>query len=199
MNFAFVFIGVVFLVLGSVVVYTSVRVVPEGELEALYVLGRMEGILEPGRNIVPPLVSKTYPIDPRTETIARGDERIEIPSAFEDEVRDAANALEDGPEGVPAGETENGTGSSRVVSMYQRVVTLIGKGLFLAGMVGLTVTWIKFLNLLGSSYGDVSWPFVEPTFAHLAVATVVSFFLIAIGEPIENMGGDERDTEATDE
>lgn len=102
------------LVLGSVIAYSSVRIVDEGELEALFVFGRMEAVLQPGLNVVPPLVSKTYPIDPRTTTIDRGDRRVEIPTEFEAEVREAANvAPGDDPEGETETETETKTKTAR--------------------------------------------------------------------------------------
>ena len=91
MSSAILVVMLLMLLIGGVSVYSSVRIVEEGDLEAVIVFGKMEGVLEPGLNIVPPLVSKTYPIDPGTMTMDRGDTRVEIPAAFEDEVRDAAN------------------------------------------------------------------------------------------------------------
>lgn len=82
-------VGVSVLVVGSGAVYSSLRIVEEGDLEALLVLGEMRAVLHPGLNVVPPFVSKTYPIDPRTMTMDRGNDRVDVPAQFEDEVRAA--------------------------------------------------------------------------------------------------------------
>lgn len=183
MDFTLVSLAVVLLALVLVTAYTSVQVVDDGELEALYVFGRMEGVLEPGRNIVPPLVSKTYPIDPRTEKINRGNELIEIPSEFEAAVREAA--AEDG---------STSSASSDAAPIYQKGITLIRKGMFLVGAIGFILTVSKFGNLIGSSRGDVSWPFLEPTFAHLAVTATISILLMFMGDPIEGRNETRENT-----
>lgn len=80
-------VGVVLVVI-VLAVYSSIRVVEEGTLEALLVFGKMEGVLRPGLNVVPPFVSKTCPIDPRTMMMDTGDDAVAIPEEFEDDVRE---------------------------------------------------------------------------------------------------------------
>ncbi|AEH35756.1 band 7 protein [Halopiger xanaduensis SH-6] len=83
-------VGFVLLVIVAAL-YDSVQTVREGELKALLVFGEMEAVLEPGLNVVPPFVSKTYPIDPQTMTIDAADDRIAVPSEFESDVQAAAD------------------------------------------------------------------------------------------------------------
>jgi regulator of protease activity HflC (stomatin/prohibitin superfamily) len=85
-------VGVAVLVVGLVAAYRSVRIVDEGELEAILVFGEMKGVLRPGLNVVPPFVSKTYPVDPRTMTMDKDGEQVDVPAAFESEVREAADS-----------------------------------------------------------------------------------------------------------
>jgi regulator of protease activity HflC (stomatin/prohibitin superfamily) len=62
-------VGLVLLLLLAVVVYQSVKIVDAYEKQALTVFGEYRGLLEPGINIVPPFVSRTYTFDMRTQTI----------------------------------------------------------------------------------------------------------------------------------
>jgi regulator of protease activity HflC (stomatin/prohibitin superfamily) len=62
-------VGLVFLMLLAVVVYQAVKIVDAYEKQALTVFGEYRGLLEPGINIVPPFVSRTYTFDMRTQTI----------------------------------------------------------------------------------------------------------------------------------
>jgi len=65
-------VGIVVLVLvllAVVLVYQSVEIVNAYEKRALTVFGEYRKLLEPGINFVPPLVSKTYAFDMRTQTL----------------------------------------------------------------------------------------------------------------------------------
>jgi len=62
-------VGLLILVLLVVTVYQSVVIVDAYEKKALTVFGEYRGLLEPGINIVPPFVSRTYTFDMRTQTI----------------------------------------------------------------------------------------------------------------------------------
>lgn len=91
MVFATVVASSIVLVTVTAAVYSSLLIVEEGELKAVLVFGEMEAVVEPGLNFVPPFISKTYPIAPRTMTIDKGSDRVAVPSEFEDDVRAAAN------------------------------------------------------------------------------------------------------------
>ncbi|MXR21249.1 SPFH domain-containing protein [Halobacterium bonnevillei] len=62
-------VGVLLLLLLAVIVYETVEIVDAYEKKALTVFGEYRGLLEPGINIVPPFVARTYPFDMRTQTI----------------------------------------------------------------------------------------------------------------------------------
>ncbi|NIB98705.1 SPFH domain-containing protein [Halobacterium sp. R2-5] len=62
-------VGLLVLLLLAVVVYETVEIVDAYEKKALTVFGEYRGLLEPGINIVPPFVARTYPFDMRTQTI----------------------------------------------------------------------------------------------------------------------------------
>ncbi|MGB9963870.1 SPFH domain-containing protein [Halobacterium sp. CBA1126] len=62
-------VGLLLLLLLAVVVYEAVEIVDAYEKKALTVFGEYRGLLEPGINIVPPFVARTYPFDMRTQTI----------------------------------------------------------------------------------------------------------------------------------
>ncbi|MFC3478427.1 SPFH domain-containing protein [Halobacterium litoreum] len=62
-------VGLLVLVLLVVVVYQTVKIVDAYEKKALTVFGEYRGLLEPGINVVPPFVSRTYTFDMRTQTI----------------------------------------------------------------------------------------------------------------------------------
>ncbi|SEH38507.1 MULTISPECIES: SPFH domain-containing protein [Halopenitus] len=62
-------IGFLFLLLVVVVVWQSVEIVDAYEKKALTVFGEYRQLLEPGINVVPPFVSRTYPFDMRTQTL----------------------------------------------------------------------------------------------------------------------------------
>ena len=61
--------GYVALALAVAAVYDAVEVVQAYEKRTLTVFGDYKGILEPGLNVVPPFVSKTYRFDMRTQTL----------------------------------------------------------------------------------------------------------------------------------
>ncbi len=62
-------VGLLILLLLVVTVYQSVVIVDAYQKKALTVFGEYRGLLEPGINIVPPFVSRTYTFDMRTQTI----------------------------------------------------------------------------------------------------------------------------------
>src|SRR6056297_1874477 len=59
------------LALGAVVAVlaSAVEIVDATEKRALTVFGEYRGLLEPGLNVVPPLVSRTHSFDVRTQTL----------------------------------------------------------------------------------------------------------------------------------
>jgi regulator of protease activity HflC (stomatin/prohibitin superfamily) len=63
------FVGLLVLFLLAVTVYQTVEIVDAYEKKALTVFGEYRGLLEPGINIIPPFVSRTYRFDMRTQTI----------------------------------------------------------------------------------------------------------------------------------
>ncbi|WP_148413845.1 SPFH domain-containing protein [Haloferax sp. KTX1] len=61
--------GYVVIALAVAAVYDAVEIVQAYEKRTLTVFGDYKGILEPGLNVVPPFVSKTYRFDMRTQTL----------------------------------------------------------------------------------------------------------------------------------
>jgi regulator of protease activity HflC (stomatin/prohibitin superfamily) len=61
--------GILFLLVAAAAVFSAVEIVRAYEKRALTVFGEYRGLLEPGLNVVPPFVSKTYAFDLRTQTI----------------------------------------------------------------------------------------------------------------------------------
>ena len=70
-----------------VTLYSSVSVVREGEIEALFTFGEMEAVLYPGLNFVPPFVSNTYPIDTEGMVVKTDDGAVSVPQEFRQEIR----------------------------------------------------------------------------------------------------------------
>ena len=68
-GFGLVSIGLLFLLLVVVTLWQSFAIVDAYEKEALTVFGEYRKLLEPGINIIPPFVSRTYPFDMRTQTL----------------------------------------------------------------------------------------------------------------------------------
>jgi regulator of protease activity HflC (stomatin/prohibitin superfamily) len=62
-------VGLLFLLLAVAVVYSAVEIVDAYEKKALSVFGEYRKLLEPGLNIVPPFISRTYAFDMRTQTL----------------------------------------------------------------------------------------------------------------------------------
>ncbi|MFD1586615.1 SPFH domain-containing protein [Halorientalis brevis] len=62
-------VGLLVLAIAIVVVNSTVVIVQAYEQQALVVLGSFRKVLEPGINVVPPLVSETYSYDMRTQTM----------------------------------------------------------------------------------------------------------------------------------
>jgi len=65
----FTAVGLLFLFVAVVVVWQTVEIVDAYEKEALTVFGEYRKLLEPGFNVIPPFVSRTYPFDMRTQTL----------------------------------------------------------------------------------------------------------------------------------
>ncbi len=68
-TFGITIIGAVVLLLAVVTVWQMVRFVDAYEKQALTVFGEYQRLLEPGLNIIPPFVSRTYAFDMRTQTM----------------------------------------------------------------------------------------------------------------------------------
>jgi regulator of protease activity HflC (stomatin/prohibitin superfamily) len=68
-DFGLVSIGLLFLLLVIVTLWQSFEIVDAYEKEALTVFGEYRKLLEPGINLVPPFVSRTYAFDMRTQTL----------------------------------------------------------------------------------------------------------------------------------
>jgi len=65
----FTAVGLLFLFVVVVGIWQTVEIVDAYEKEALTVFGEYRKLLEPGFNIIPPFVSRTYPFDMRTQTL----------------------------------------------------------------------------------------------------------------------------------
>jgi regulator of protease activity HflC (stomatin/prohibitin superfamily) len=65
----FAVVGLLALALAVVTVWQSVRIVDAYDKEALTVFGEYRDLLEPGLNVIPPFVSRTYRFDMRTQTM----------------------------------------------------------------------------------------------------------------------------------
>ncbi|QLG26229.1 SPFH/Band 7/PHB domain protein [Halorarum halophilum] len=63
------FLGLLFLLVVVVALYSAIVIVDAYEKQALTVFGEYRQLLEPGINIVPPFVSRTYTFDMRTQTL----------------------------------------------------------------------------------------------------------------------------------
>ncbi|QIB76336.1 SPFH/Band 7/PHB domain protein [Halogeometricum borinquense] len=64
-----VLIGVLVLILLVATVLSAIEIVNAYEKRALTVFGEYRGLLEPGLNIIPPFVARTYTFDMRTQTL----------------------------------------------------------------------------------------------------------------------------------
>jgi regulator of protease activity HflC (stomatin/prohibitin superfamily) len=62
-------VGLVVLVLAVVTVWQMIEIVDAYDREALTVFGEFRKLLQPGLNVVPPFVSRTYTFDMRTQTL----------------------------------------------------------------------------------------------------------------------------------
>ena len=62
-------VGLLFLTVVAVTIWQTVEIVDAYEKEALTVFGEYRKLLEPGFNLIPPFVSRTYPFDMRTQTL----------------------------------------------------------------------------------------------------------------------------------
>ncbi len=62
-------VGLLFLTVVAVTIWQTVEIVDAYEKEALTVFGEFRKLLEPGFNIIPPFVSRTYAFDMRTQTL----------------------------------------------------------------------------------------------------------------------------------
>jgi regulator of protease activity HflC (stomatin/prohibitin superfamily) len=68
-GFGLVSVGLLFLLLVVVTLWQSFAIVDAYEKEALTVFGEYRKLLQPGINLIPPFVSRTYPFDMRTQTL----------------------------------------------------------------------------------------------------------------------------------
>ena len=62
-------VGLLFLTVVAVTIWQTVEIVDAYEKEALTVFGEYRKLLEPGFNLIPPFVSRTYAFDMRTQTL----------------------------------------------------------------------------------------------------------------------------------
>jgi len=92
--------GLALLVLAVLVVRSSVEVVMAHEKRALLVRGEYRGMLDPGLNFVPPLVSATHSVDRRTQEVtlpvearSRDGERVVVDCHLEHRVTDPETAF----------------------------------------------------------------------------------------------------------
>ena len=68
-GFGLLSIGLLFLMLVVITLWQSFAIVDAYEKEALTVFGEYRKLLEPGINIIPPFISRTYAFDMRTQTL----------------------------------------------------------------------------------------------------------------------------------
>ncbi|MWV65606.1 phosphoesterase [Halorubrum sp. JWXQ-INN 858] len=68
-EFGLVSIGLLFVLLVVVTLWQSFEIVDAYEKKALTVFGEYRKLLEPGINLIPPFVSRTYAFDMRTQTL----------------------------------------------------------------------------------------------------------------------------------
>ncbi|WP_459820388.1 SPFH domain-containing protein [Halorubrum luteum] len=68
-EFGLVTIGLLFVLLVVITLWQSFEIVDAYEKKALTVFGEYRKLLEPGINVIPPFVSRTYPFDMRTQTL----------------------------------------------------------------------------------------------------------------------------------
>ncbi|MFC7323846.1 SPFH domain-containing protein [Halorubrum rutilum] len=68
-GFGLVSIGLLFLLLVVITLWQSFEIVDAYEKKTLTVFGEYRKLLEPGINLIPPFVSRTYPFDMRTQTL----------------------------------------------------------------------------------------------------------------------------------
>ncbi|GAB7010323.1 SPFH domain-containing protein [Halorubrum trueperi] len=69
LGFGLVSIGLLFLLLVIITLWQSFEIVDAYEKETLTVFGEYRKLLEPGINLIPPFVSRTYAFDMRTQTL----------------------------------------------------------------------------------------------------------------------------------
>jgi len=69
LGFGLVSVGLLFLLLVIVTLWQSFEIVDAYEKKTLTVFGEYRKLLEPGINLIPPFVSRTYPFDMRTQTL----------------------------------------------------------------------------------------------------------------------------------
>ena len=62
-------VGLLFLTVVAATIWQTVEIVDAYEKEALTVFGEYRKLLEPGFNLIPPFVSRTYAFDMRTQTL----------------------------------------------------------------------------------------------------------------------------------
>lgn len=98
----FFMVGVILMVVALVVVYSSVNIVEEGDLQALLIFGEYRMVLEPGINFVPPFISTTYPIDPNQMMIEKDNGSVPLPEESRERVKELTG-LQDEDSGIEYG------------------------------------------------------------------------------------------------
>ena len=71
----------------GLLLYSATHVVEEGEVEAVYVAGELQAVVDTGVYFYPPLISTTYPVDPDTMRIRTHDGDEPVPPEFQPVVR----------------------------------------------------------------------------------------------------------------
>jgi len=87
MSLAQTVVGAMLLGFLLVAVYSSITVVKEDEMKALFTFGEMDAVLYPGLNFVPPFVSSAYPIETEEMIVEKKNEMVSVPQEFRQEIR----------------------------------------------------------------------------------------------------------------
>lgn len=196
-SMAFVIVVLVLISIGLIAVYSSIRVVNEGEVEVLVIFGQVKAVLHPGLNIVPPFVSNTYKVNPRTMTMDKSTEEIKVPSRFEEAVQEVAGQergqeLQD--QSIDRIESESNQTQVEATS-YQRLASMLGKALFVFGGLGMAVPIamlshiLKFQGFEPFNRYQVRWLFPEATFVHVVSSAILFLSMMILGEYITKTYG----------
>lgn len=178
------------LVGGLAALYSSVRIVDEGRLEALFLFGEMKRVLEPGLNVVPPFVSRSYAIDPERMTIEQGHEQVAVPVEFEPTVRAYGGG---GSEPRSTGAYSESAAPSADLgedsSKRERLATMIGIGLFVVGAFGMAVPVIMISHMTPIDRWALSGWFTDATVLDVGLTALASIVVMFVGETIATQYG----------